>query len=387
MADHEFPHAETDWAAVRSQLEKDHEAIPWQQRESLLPIDWRPVGEPSTDLLAVVELLSRDPKWQIRRKVASALVWLPEPLFSRLTAQFSGDSHAYVRRDAERALDRRRRGQKNSLAQSERPGELAAEYIQMEKLYGSLPTRKARRIVEKHFDQLVGGTVHNMRGLLTPIQHNADELKKLAKSSSPDRKMLNRHVQAIVARIADLEQFLDDMRAYAQPIPTQRRRERLIDLVHEACEAARRHFEGTGYDPSQIELRIAVAESLTVEVARHQVLSVFTNLLRNAYEAFRPLQSEIGPFWISVSANTDDDRISILIEDNGVGFGDEDLLQIREFIPGHKTMKHDGTGFGLPTARRYIEGHGGTLDIDSQVQAGTKVRIVLPIEDMKDEAE
>lgn len=387
MADHDSPHAETDWAAVRRQLEKVHEAIHWQQRESLLPIDWRPVGEPSADLLAVVELLSHDPKWQVRRKVASALVWLPEPVFSRLTARFSGDSHAYVRRDAERTLDRRRRGQKNSLAQSERPGELAAEYTQMEKLYGSLPTRKARRIVEKHFDQLVGGTVHNMRGLLTPIKHNADELKTLAKSSSPDRKQLNRHVQAIVARIADLEQFLDDMRAYAQPIPTQRRRERLLDLVHEACEAARRHFEGTGYDPSQIELRIAMAESLTVEVARHQVLSVFTNLLRNAYEAFRPLQGEIGPFWISVSANTDDDRISILIEDNGVGFGEEYLQQIREFIPGHKTMKHDGTGFGLPTARRYIEGHGGTLEIDSQVHAGTKVRIVLPLEEMKEEAE
>ena len=130
-----------------------------------------------------------------------------------------------------------------------------------------------------------------------------------------------------------------------------------------------------------------MAESLTVEVARHQVLSVFTNLLRNAYEAFRPLQAEIGPFWISVSANTDDDRITILIEDNGVGFGEDDLKQIREFIPGYKTMKHDGTGFGLPTARRYIEGHGGTLEIDSQVQAGTKVRIGLPLEEMKEEAE
>ncbi|MGE0373911.1 MAG: ATP-binding protein [Planctomycetaceae bacterium] len=50
-------------------------------------------------------------------------------------------------------------------------------------------------------------------------------------------------------------------------------------------------------------------------------------------------------------------------------------------------MKHDGTGFGLPTARRYIEGHGGTLDIDSQVQAGTKVRIVLPIDECGDPAE
>ena len=376
-----------DWSAVRRQLETDRESILWTQREALLPLDWRPAGEPTVDLLAVVELLSVDPKWQVRRKIAAALAWLPEPYFSRLAALFDGDSHAYVRRDAERALDRRRRGEKNALARSERPGELAAEYASMEKLYGSLPTRKARRIVEKHFDLLVGGTVHNMRGLLTPIKHNADELQRLVLSGSIDRKLFSQHVRAIAARIANLEQFLDDMRAYAQPIPTQRRRERLADLVHEACDAAKRHFATTGYDAARIELRLNLPESLTVEVARHQVLSVFTNLLRNAFEAFRSLQNEIGPFWIAVSAHTDGDRISIVIEDNGVGFGEGDLQQIREFIPGHKTMKHDGTGFGLPTARRYIEGHGGTLEIDSQVQAGTKVRIVLPIEEMGEEAE
>jgi nitrogen fixation/metabolism regulation signal transduction histidine kinase len=257
----------------------------------------------------------------------------------------------------------------------------------MERLYGALPTRKARRIVEKHFDLLVGGTVHNMRGLLTPIKHNAEELGELARSGSLDRKKLYQHVQSIVSRIADLEQFLDDMRAYAQPIPTQRRRERLADLVREAGEAARRHFSGTGFDAGAIELRIDVPESLTVEVARHQMLSVFTNLLRNALEAFRTLQDEVGPFWIAVSVDTDDDRVSILIEDNGIGFGEDDLRQIREFIPGHKTMKHDGSGFGLPTARRYIEGHGGTLEIDSQIQAGTKVRIVLPLDELGEPAE
>ncbi len=239
--------------------------------------------------------------------------------------------------------------------------------------------RASRRIVEKHFDMLVGGTVHNMRGLLTPIRHNVEELSALAKSGAIDKRKLGQHARAIVTRLADLEQFLDDMRAYAQPIPTQRRRERLIDLVREAADAARAYFEALGHDAAAIELRFRVPESLSVEVARHQVLSVFTNLLRNAFEAFRPIQDETGPFWIAVSATLDIDQVHILIEDNGVGFGEDDLRQIREFIPGNKTMKHDGTGFGLPTARRYIEGHGGSLDIDSQIQAGTRVRIVLPI--------
>lgn len=387
MASANASSGDRDWPALLEQLETDRESIPWLDREALLPLDWRPAGPPAPELLSVVELLADDPKWQVRRRAAATLVWLPDPAFSRLTAVFSRDSHAFVRRDADRALDRRRRGEKNALSRSERPGDLAADYTSMERLYGSLPTRKARRIVEKHFDLLVGGTVHNMRGLLTPIKHYADELKELAKSTSPSRRLLNQHADAIALRLADLEQFLDDMRAYAQPIPNQRRRERLIDLIGEAAEAARRHFASTGHDPARIELRMQVPESLTLEVARHQVLSVFTNLLRNAFEAFRSLDAETRPFWIAVLASTDGDRVSIGIEDNGVGFGEEDLQQIREFIPGRKTMKHDGTGFGLPTARRYIEGHGGTLDIDSQVQAGTKVRIVLPLEAWGEDAE
>ncbi|MGE0373910.1 MAG: hypothetical protein AB7I48_13125 [Planctomycetaceae bacterium] len=265
---------------------------------------------------AAVERFARD---------AELLAILPDEAFHRLTARLTEDQNSCVRKAAERSMDRRRRGEKDALARGRRSGELAVEYDSMERMYGALPTRKARRIVEKHFDLLVGGTVHNMRGLLTPIKHNAEELSDLGKSGSWNLKKVNQHARAIVTRIADLEQFLDDMRSYAQPLPMQRRRERLADLVHEAGDTARRHFAGSGYDPSAIELRLDIPEWFTVEVARHQILSVFTNLLRNAFEAFRPLRDEAGPFWIAVSAELEDDRVSILIEDNGVGFGEDDL--------------------------------------------------------------
>jgi len=374
---------EPDWAGVLGKLELDRDSINWPDREALLPLDWQPEETTSPELLAVISLLSTDSKWQVRRRVAATLVWLPDSLFGELAARLIQDTHAYVRRDAERAIDRRQRGLQSR--KSSVQGGLASEYSSMERLYGSMPTRKARRIVEKHFDALVGGTVHNMRGLLTPITHSAEELQALANSGTDNRKLVNRHTQAIIDRVGDLQQFLDDMRAYALATPNQRRRERLIDLVNEALDVARRHFEETGHDPQMIEIRLSIPNSITAEVARHQILSVFTNMLRNAFEAFRPLKDELGPFWISVSANSDDDRISILFEDNGIGFGEDDLMHIREFIPGHKTLKHDGTGFGLPTAKRYIEGHGGTLDIDSEVNGGTRVMIVLPCDNVGEE--
>lgn len=41
----------TDWSAVLRQLKTDRECILWTQREALLPLDWRPAGEPNAELL------------------------------------------------------------------------------------------------------------------------------------------------------------------------------------------------------------------------------------------------------------------------------------------------------------------------------------------------
>ena len=106
----------------------------------------------------------------------------------------------------------------------------------------------------------------------------------------------------------------------------------------------------------------------------------FTNLIQNALDGFRPRLEQDGPLWINVQAQvTQPGRVDIVIEDNAIGFGAEDLRQIRQFIPGQTTLKHDGTGFGLPTAKRYIEAHGGSLEIDSQEGVGTRVSMRLPL--------
>jgi len=42
------------------------------------------------------------------------------------------------------------------------------------------------------------------------------------------------------------------------------------------------------------------------------------------------------------------------------------------------SRKHEGTGLGLPLAKHLVELHGGTLTIDSKVNTGTTVTIVLP---------
>ncbi len=71
-------------------------------------------------------------------------------------------------------------------------------------------------------------------------------------------------------------------------------------------------------------------------------------------------------------------RIAITVADDGLGLSPDDLAEVRRFLPGGTSKTGSGTGFGLPTARRMVEAHGGSLEIESQEGEGTTVTIALP---------
>ena len=65
----------------------------------------------------------------------------------------------------------------------------------------------------------------------------------------------------------------------------------------------------------------------------------------------------------------------IRFSDTGAGMDGQTLERI--FDPFF-TTKQDGTGLGLPITRKIIEGHGGTIAVESRVGKGTKVIVRLP---------
>lgn len=369
-----------DWSAIARRLEADPDSIRWRDRESLLIDHAEAFGSPTDEMLDVLEILARDAKWEVRQRVAELLDRLPEESFGNLAAQLSEDQNSYVRKAADRSLDRRRKGQQTSSRRRLMLGGVADDYELMERLHGTLATKMSRQIAERLYDVLVGATIHNMRGLLTPVSGSAQALLDRVTSRKATPAELLKHLKRIVDATSDLSQLMDDVRRYSQQVPTERRRERLSSLVQEACENATACFAKKGYDPGRISLRNLVPDEITIDASKVHIVVAFTNLIQNAMDGFRPKLDQDGPFWINVQAQvTQPGRVEIVIEDNAVGFGAEDLRQIRQFIPGQTTLKHDGTGFGLPTSKRYIEAHGGALEIDSQEGVGTRVRMRLPL--------
>ena len=67
-----------------------------------------------------------------------------------------------------------------------------------------------------------------------------------------------------------------------------------------------------------------------------------------------------------------------MIEDTGVGIPAEQLAQI--FQPFYTRGKKDGTGLGLTISKSIIEGHRGTISVESVEGRGTSFFLTLPVE-------
>jgi len=75
------------------------------------------------------------------------------------------------------------------------------------------------------------------------------------------------------------------------------------------------------------------------------------------------------------------DRVELSIADTGIGIASSDLaLVFDDFrqVDGSFTRRYGGLGVGLPLVRELILLLGGTLDIDSEIDKGTTVRLSLP---------
>lgn len=103
---------------------------------------------------------------------------------------------------------------------------------------------------------------------------------------------------------------------------------------------------------------------------------ILINLLSNAVK-FTPEGGRV----LLQAQPQQDGSMTILVADTGVGMREEDLpraLAPFQQIEVDATRRSEGTGLGLPLAKAFIELHGGSLEIRSQVGVGTRVTLHLP---------
>jgi PAS domain S-box-containing protein len=136
-------------------------------------------------------------------------------------------------------------------------------------------------------------------------------------------------------------------------------------------------------EKSKVLLELEAPEtSRPVMVDADRITQVLINLLKNAIEA----SSEGATVTVRVRFPSEVDEVLfdeyrdfaiIQIEDQGVGFSDEEKGRI--FEPFFTTKK-EGTGLGLYVSHSIIERHGGYLSLETEKGKGSVFSVYLPIE-------
>lgn len=214
---------------------------------------------------------------------------------------------------------------------------------------------------------LAGGLAHEIRNPLSTIALNLDLLlEDLSAGDSPRERRMLQKVTGIRKQCVHLERLLNDFLQFARVGSIDQKPSDLNTLVSEFIEF---------YQPQAKELGIEISPHLAanlplVNIDVRLFQQVLTNLSRNAQEAM-PKGGVL-----ELQTYLRNDRVTLDIIDSGEGMTSE--TQKRMFDTFYSTKK-DGSGLGLPTVRKIVEVHGGTILCDSEPGRGTRFSISLPI--------
>ncbi|MDZ4186129.1 MAG: ATP-binding protein, partial [Desulfuromonadales bacterium] len=122
-----------------------------------------------------------------------------------------------------------------------------------------------------------------------------------------------------------------------------------------------------------IKLQEEYNEIPLVEVDANRLKQVLINLVMNAVQAM----GTKGTLTLTTRSHAEDE-VEILLHDSGPGIPAG--VRERIFDPFFTTKADgEGTGLGLYVCRHIILEHQGTIEIDSDSESGTTVRVTLPV--------
>ena len=119
-------------------------------------------------------------------------------------------------------------------------------------------------------------------------------------------------------------------------------------------------------------------ESLSLRIDRVKITQVIDNLLSNAVKYSHPDTT------VTLRVNTADSMVTTEVADQGQGIPEDEIPKLFEPFSRVKSVRSTGgeksTGLGLAICRRIVEGHGGTIEVESEWGAGSIFRFTLPLQ-------
>jgi two-component system sensor histidine kinase VicK len=228
--------------------------------------------------------------------------------------------------------------------------------------------------MEKSRREFVANVSHELRTPLTTIKSYAEALED---GAADDLQLRQRFIGVIRNETERMIRLVTDLLHLSRLDSKQAILRKLVTDMAEMLEDVVDRFSFQMRQKS-IRHRVIVDKGVPpVALDRDQIDQVLDNLVSNAIK-----YTPDGGFIEIRACLAGPDTVQISIQDNGIGIPKKDLGRIFERfyrVDKARSRSMGGTGLGLSIAREIIKAHGGSIEIDSEVNKGTKVTFTLPV--------
>ncbi|MDC1330105.1 ATP-binding protein [Pelagibacteraceae bacterium] len=230
-------------------------------------------------------------------------------------------------------------------------------------------------ITERHeaWGSLARKLAHEIKNPLTPIQLTIDRLKNKYSTDLAEKNKVdfNENLKIINNQIKQIEKLVNEFSDFARMPKPVFQKNNLVELMKDNIKLLQELDKSIEIDFKNNNHQIYFNSD------KEQLSRVFLNLIKNSIESIQQKAEKNTNFIknISIELNDLDDHISLIINDNGIGF-DSLSNNIKEILNPYFTTKKQGTGLGLSIVNKIINDHNGSIEFISKDE-GAIIKINL----------
>ncbi len=230
-----------------------------------------------------------------------------------------------------------------------------------------------RRRVEKMRRDFVANVSHELRTPLTAIKGAAETLLQGALESPEDARRFAEMIDRQARRLGHLVEDLLDLASiesgeaapHLEEISLGRVAEDLLEEVADRAKAK-----------GLMLVNQMPQDPLEIKADRQLLEQALLNLLDNAIK-----YTDAGG-QVTLGAQVGEKELAILVSDTGMGIAQPDQIRLFERfyrVDKDRSREMGGTGLGLAIVKHIAQAHGGRVEVESRLGAGSTFRLTLPL--------
>ncbi|WP_165231258.1 sensor histidine kinase [Aquisphaera insulae] len=239
--------------------------------------------------------------------------------------------------------------------------------------YRDVESDATRRLRQQYAEisQLAGGLAHEVRNPLSTLSLNLDLLSEdFQKPETPRDRRVKQRVERLKREVQRLHDIVENFLRFARFQEVETTSADLNLVIEELCDF---------YEPQAatqgIVLRTHLAPELPpVALDADLFKQALLNLVLNAEHAM-PEGGEL-----ILTSRREGTSVIVEVTDTGTGIPVDVLGRI---FDAFYSTRSGGSGLGLPTTRKIVEAHGGSIEVQSEPGKGSRFTIRLPISESR----